>query len=69
MSSFKNDELELSCIGLTDEIKRGNPILNNKKITIPIIISEAFKPNTPSFHTSKKSSLNLLIASIFNLFN
>ena len=41
---------------------------NSKKIIIPIIISDAFKPNTPSFQTSKKSSLNLLIASIFNLF-
>ena len=29
MSRIKNDELELTCISLTDEIKRGNSMLNS----------------------------------------
>ena len=74
MSSFKNDELELSCISLTDEIKRGNSMLNTKKITIfnssvmPLKNSNNFLVASRGWYGNVRSwdGINFIILSIFN---
>ena len=76
MSSFKNDELELSCISLTDEIKRGNPMLNNKKITIfnssvmPLKNSNNFLVASRGWYGNVRSwdGINFIILSITMLY-
>ena len=74
MSRIKNDELELTCISLTDEIKRGNSMLNSKKITIfnssvmPLKNTNNFLVASRGWYGNVRSwdGLNFIILSIFN---
>ena len=74
MGKFKNDELELTCISLTDEIKRGNSMLNSKKITIfnssvmPLKNTNNFLVASRGWYGNVRSwdGLNFIILSIFN---
>ena len=74
MNSFKNDELKLSCISLTDEIKRGNTFLNSKNITIfnssvmPLKNSNNFLVASRGWYGNVRSwdGINFIILSIFN---
>lgn len=74
MYNFKNNELVLTSINLTDEIKRGNSLLNNKEITIfnssvlPIKDTNNFLIASRGWYGNIRTwdGLNFIILSIFN---
>ena len=74
MYKFKNNELKLTSINLTNEIKKGNPLLTNKDITIfnssvlPIKNSSYFLIASRGWYGNIRSwdGINFLILSIFN---
>ena len=74
MHKFAREELDLTCIGLTDEIKRGNPMLSSKKITIfnssvlPLKNTNNFLVASRGWYGNIRSwdGLNFIILSVFN---
>ena len=64
---YKNTDLTILAITSNSFNQEYSSNEDIKKIIKPIMISEAFSPKTPSFHTSEKSSLKLLMTSIFYL--
>jgi len=74
MYKFKNNQLQLTYINLTNEIKKGNPLLKNKDITI---FNSSVMPikNTPNFLIASRGwygnvrswdGINFIILSIFD---
>lgn len=74
MYKFKNDDLTLTCINLTGEIKKNNPLLKSKEITIfnssvlPIKKSKNFLVASRGWYGNIRTwdGLNFLIISLFD---
>ena len=74
MYKFKNKDLILTSINLTNEIKKGNPLLTNKDITIfnssvlPVKNSNNFLIASRGWYGNVRSwdGINFLILSLFN---
>ena len=74
MYKFKNKDLILTSINLTNEIKKGNPLLTNKDITIfnssvlPVKNSTNFLIASRGWYGNVRSwdGINFLILSLFN---